>query len=304
MMQEQAQTRREALYRLLGDLPARDAPLGVVKLDETAQAGYVVETLVLDLNGIEPVPACLVRPRGSTGPLPAVLYSHAHGGDYALGKQELLAGRAALQQPPYAQALTDRGYAVLCIDAWGFGERQGRSESAIFKQMLWEGRVLWGMMVFDSLRALDYLAGREDVDASRMATLGLSMGSTMSWWVAALDERVRVCVDLCCLTDYQALIETQGLDEHGIYYYVPRLLRHFSAADINALIAPRAHLSLAGTFDRLTPVAGLDRIDAYLRQVYADLGASTAWQLLRYAVGHMETAAMRRAVLAFLAQWL
>src|SRR5664279_4666474 len=109
------------------------------------------------------------------------------------------------------------------------------------------------MMVFDSLRALDYLAGRDDVDPARLATLGMSMGSTMSWWVAALDERVRACVDLCCLTDYQALIETQGLDEHGIYYYVPRLLQHFSAAAINALIAPRPHLSLAGMFDRLTP---------------------------------------------------
>jgi pimeloyl-ACP methyl ester carboxylesterase len=298
------QAQREALYRLLGDLPARSAPPNAVKLDEVAQADYVVESLLLDLNGLEPVPAYLVRPHAGTGRLPAVLYSHAHGDDYALGKQELLHGRAVLQQPPYAQALTRQGYVALCIDAWGFGERRGRTESEIFKQMLWEGRVMWGMMVFDSLRALDYLATRDEVDPARLATLGMSMGSTMSWWVAALDERVRACVDLCCLTDYQALIEARGLDGHGIYYYVPRLLQHFSAAAINALIAPRAHLSLAGTFDRLTPIAGLDRIDAHLRQVYADLGATRAWELQRYQVGHLETAAMRAAALAFLAQWL
>ncbi len=54
--------------------------------------------------------------------------------------------------------MTRRGYAALCIDTWAFGERRGRTESEIFKQMLWTGRVMWGMMVYDSLRAVDYLA--------------------------------------------------------------------------------------------------------------------------------------------------
>ncbi|MEH7096522.1 hypothetical protein [Neobacillus vireti] len=54
-------------------------------------------------------------------------------------------------------------------------------------------------------------------------------------------------MDICCLTDYQALMEEDGLDGHGIYYYVPELLNHFTASEINALIAPRAHLGLAGT---------------------------------------------------------
>jgi dienelactone hydrolase len=233
-----------------------------------------------------------------------VLYNHAHGGDYVLGKDELLAGRSALQAPPYADALTARGYAVLAVDTWLFGERRGRSESEVFKQMLWQGQVLWGMMVYDSLRAIDYLATRDDVDLGRIATLGLSMGSTMAWWVAALDERVKVCIDLCCLTDFQALIETRALDSHGVYYYVPALLKHFSTADINALIAPRPHLSLAGNYDRLTPPAGLDRIDAALRRVYADHGAPEAWKLRRFETGHFETAAMRAEILAFIARWL
>jgi dienelactone hydrolase len=233
-----------------------------------------------------------------------VLYNHAHGGDYVLGKDELLAGRSALQAPPYADALTARGYAVLAVDTWLFGERRGRSESEVFKQMLWQGQVLWGMMVYDSLRAIDYLATRDDVDLGRIATLGLSMGSTMAWWVAALDERVKVCIDLCCLTDFQALIETRALDCHGVYYYVPALLKHFSTADINALIAPRPHLSLAGNYDRLTPPAGLDRIDAALRRVYADHGAPEAWKLRRFETGHFETAAMRAEILAFLTRWL
>lgn len=300
---EQGARRRE-LYGLLGELPDRDRPIRARTIAEEELPGYVLETLLLDLNGLEPVPAHFARPRGATGRLPAILYNHAHGGDYVLGKDELLAGRSALQRPPYAEALTARGYAALAIDSWTFGERRGRTESETFKEMLWRGQVLWGMMVYDSLRALDYLAGRDDVDAGRLGTLGLSMGSTMAWWVAALDERVRVCVDLCCLTDFRALIEERGLDGHGIYYYVPRLLRHFGTAEINALIAPRPHMSLAGLYDRLTPPAGLDRIDDALRRAYAELGAPEAWRLARYHVGHVETAAMRAEVLAFLAHWI
>ena len=296
--------RRQQLYNLLGDLPDRRRPISATCIGVEQRPRYILERLVLDLNGIETVPAYFVRPLQEEGPWPAVLYNHAHGGEYHIGKEELLIGRTFLHIPPYAEELTQRGYAALCIDHWAFGERRGRSESEIFKEMLWHGRVMWGMMVYDSLRALDYLVSRPDVDASRIATLGISMGSTMAWWLAALDTRIRVCVDLCCLTEYQALIETRGLDGHGIYYYVPGLLKHFTTAQINALIAPRPHLSLAGIYDPLTPPAGLERIGAELSRVYAALGAPEAWQLRRYAIGHFETAAMRAEVVAFLKQWL
>jgi dienelactone hydrolase len=164
--------------------------------------------------------------------------------------------------------------------------------------------VMWGMMVYDSLRAVDYLASRPDVDPNRLATLGLSMGSTMAWWAAALDPRLKVCVDICCLTDFEALIASQGLDGHGVYYYVPSLLKHFTTAQINALIAPRPHLSLAGNQDPLTPPAGLDRIDRELKQVYEALGATNAWQMKRYETGHFENAHMRTEIMAFLKKWL
>ncbi|HET7770134.1 MAG TPA: acetylxylan esterase [Chloroflexota bacterium] len=306
MTEEAADARRKELYGLLGALPPRDREVGVDVVWREEREEYVLEALTLDLNGIEPVPAYFTAPRAAPRGkrLPVVLYNHAHGGDYVLGKDELLRGRNALQSPPYAAALAARGIAALCIDAWNFGERRGRTESELFKALLWKGQVLWGLMVYDTLRATDYLVSRPDVDATRIASLGLSMGSTMAWWHAALDERVRVCVDLCCLTDYQALIETRNLDGHGLYYYVPDLLNHFTAAEINALISPRAHLSIAGELDRLTPPAGLDRIDAELQRVYSTAGAAERWELRRYRTGHFETHDMRARVLAFLDRFL
>jgi acetyl esterase/lipase len=293
---------RKKLYRLLGDLPARDRKISAKTMGREIRDGYVLEKLVLDLNGLEPVPAYFLKPAGLRGKAPAVLYNHYHGGKYKLGKDELLTPKRRL--PSYAETLTGLGYCALCIDAWAFGERSTRTELDLFKEMLWQGRVLWGMMVYDSLRALDYLASRPEVDAARLATLGMSMGSTMAWWTAALDARLKVVVDICCLTDFDALIESEHLKGHGIYYYVPGLLKHFSAAGINGLIAPRAHLSLAGTKDPLTPVKGLDRIDRELRGVYTHTGHPDNWRLCRYPVAHRETVAMRREVESFLREKL
>ena len=302
-MTTEPEERREQLYHLLGDLPDRHHPISVSTVSQEERESYLLEKLMLDLNGIETVPAYFARPKTLTERLPAVLYNHAHGDDYELGKDELLLGRDALQNPSYAEELTRRGYCVLCIDAWAFGERRGRTESEIFKQMIWSGQVMWGMMVYDSLRAVDYLLSRPDVDPGRLATLGISMGSTMAWWLSALDPRIKVCVDICCMTDFDALIQARGLDGHGIYYYVPSLLKHFATHEINALIAPRAHLALAGNYDPLTPPAGLDRIDAELKKTYAAAGAPGAWKLLRYDIGHFETAAMRAEILQFLERW-
>ncbi len=303
-MTKEFEARRAELYSLLGDLPPRNRPISAALVASEERDQYTLEKLSLDLNSFESVPAYFVKPKNASGLLPTVLYNHSHGGNYVLGKDELLVGREYLQQPPYAEALARAGYAALCCDMWLFGERRGRTESELFKEMLWKGQVLWGMMVYDSLRAVDYLTTRGDVDAARIGTLGMSLGSTMAWWLAALDTRIKVCVDLCCLTDYQALIDTRGLDGHGIYYYVPRLLKHFTTAQINTLMAPRPHLALAGNLDPLTPRAGLDRIDEELRAVYEHMRAGNAWQLERSETGHYETALMRSQVLAFLKEWM
>lgn len=296
--------RRKELYGLLGNLPPRDRKVQAVILGQEVRGDFLCQHLRLDCNGIEPVPAYFVKPANTTSRLPAILFNHSHGGNYEIGKRELLDGREYMAAPSYAEDLTRHGYAVLCIDHWAFGERRGPTESSLFKQMLWEGQVLWGMMVYDSLKAVDYLISRDDVDPRRIGTLGMSMGSTMAWWLAALDERIKVCVDLCCLTDFQSLIDTGQLDAHGVYYYVPRLLKHFTTAQINSLIAPRPHLSLAGTRDILTPTAGLDRIDVELRRVYANHGAGNAWKLSRHDVAHLETTEMRAQVMDWLQAWI
>ena len=298
------ESRRDELYQLLGRLPDRNRPISVeiVSTEETDE--LIIERLLMDINGFEKVPAYFTKPKNIQGKTPAILFNHSHFGQYHVGKDEFLYGRDEMQSPPYAIALAQMGFAGLCLDSWGFGERMGNSESEIFKEMLWKGQVMWGMMVYDNLRALDYLESREDIDTKRIGTMGMSMGSTMAWWLSALDERISVCVDLCCLTDFQTLIAEKGLNLHGIYYYVPDLLNHFTTSDINELISPRPHFGLAGRFDPLTPLKGLEIIDNNLKRVYEKDGASEAWILRIYDVPHLENPEMRKDILAFFEKWL
>jgi Abhydrolase family len=291
-----ASDRRMDLYGLLGKLPPRNRKVSARLVSTEDRGSYTLENLVLDLNGEDAAPAYFARPKGKTGRLPTVLFNHSHGGGYTIGKTEFIEGREYLGKPPYAEFLTSLGYNALCIDAWIFGERSGRAELDMFKDMIWHGRVLWGMMVYDSLKAVDYMVTRPDVDVDRLATVGMSMGSSSAQWLGALDPRVKVVVDICCLTDWHTLVEVGGLKGHGIYYYVPDLLNHFTTTQMNALIAPRPHLSLAGNLDHLTPLAGLDKVDRELKDIYAEAGKPENWKLLRYDVGHQETPGMREEI--------
>lgn len=295
---------RAKLYGLLGDLPDRRAPVNSRLISREEREKFHLENLILDLNGIEPVPAYFITPKKAGEKTPVVIFNHSHGGHYDVGRQELINGAPYLNRAPYANDLAECGFSVLCIDEWAFGDRRGRTETEIFKEMLWKGRVMWGMMVYDSMRAIDYLFTRSDVDTRRIATLGMSMGGNKAWWLSAVDERIKVCVDICSMTEYDELIETQGIDKHGVYYYVPGLLKYFSTARINALICPRPHLSMNGIFDRITPHKGLDSVNEELRNIYLNDNSSECFELKKYPVGHYETQEMRTYALEFIKKWL
>lgn len=291
--------RRDDLWRLLGPRPTiTQAPHGKLLRHETSAVASI-EHWTLTLNDEEPVPALLLRPlqQPARG---VVLYCHAHGNRFAMGKDELLAGRPALASPPYGELLPALGYAVLAIDHFGFGERSQQSERALVKRLLWQGRTLWGYRVHDSLAALDWLLSSAEFATLPVTALGLSMGSSLAVWCSALDERIAQCIDLCCLSEYYALLETGGFDLHGEYFFVPGLTNEFTAAEISALIAPRRHLSCAGRDDPLTPPAGLAAIDAAMRDTYSTFSQPGNWQQSVFPCGHQEIPEMRSQVLDFL----
>ncbi|MDP4097840.1 prolyl oligopeptidase family serine peptidase [Paenibacillus sp. P96] len=294
---------KDVLLQLLGDLPP-ETPISAEVLRQEEQDGYRLESVLLDLNGMEQVPASIAFPLSGEGPYPLVVFNHSHGGNYANGRNELIRSSPYLQQPSFASVLTGMGYAVCCIDMWGFNERGGKTESELVKEMLWHGRVMWGMMLYDNRRLLDYMCTRQEIDAARIATIGMSMGGLMAWWLGALDERIGVVIDICGQVDAHTLIAKRGLDHHGFYSYVPGLLKHFTTLDIQKRIIPRPRMSLTGRNDRLCPIEGVEHLAEGLSAAYHEAGKPEHWQSVITAGGHMETLEMRTAWQRFLASHL
>jgi pimeloyl-ACP methyl ester carboxylesterase len=246
------------------------------------------------------IPGLLLKPQNVQVPGPAILYCHAHGNRYDIGKEELLEGRPALLKP-YAQDLLALGFTVLCLDMPCFGERSHLEEGAEAKKALWQGQTLFGQMLADLTIGVNYLCGFQNVDENRIGVMGVSMGGTNAWWLAALDERISAAISLCCFADLEMLVQTGAHDGHGNYMTVPGLLKVARTGELASLIAPRPFIVGAGMKDWSTPPEAFDRGKTDLENAYATKGAETKLTfVIEPEAGHEETLAMRQAVLNFL----
>jgi dienelactone hydrolase len=290
----------DALARLIRvpERPRRAPPV-LARTVGTAD-GYAVETLLFDLGEDRTARAFVTRPRSAGRRLPSVLYCHAHGARYGIGAAELLDGRPSLLGP-FGPMLARRGFVTLCLDMPTFGDSAREREDPLSKALAWQGRTLMGEMLADLRAGFDHLAGRDDVDPARIAAFGLSMGATHAWMLAAIEPRIARVAHLCCFADLAALIRSGAHDLHGHYMTIPGLLAHTSFGRIAGMIAPRPQLICTGDRDPLTPPDAVATAFAECRAAYRAAGAETA--LLKLAepdTGHVETPAMRDAVLAFL----
>jgi len=204
MRRLQADTRRKVL-EIIGGLPETRTPLDARAVGTLAMEGYRVEKLVFEsLPGLF-VTALVYSPDGPPGRKPAVLVACGHS---PLGK-------AYPRYQEMAARLARRGYVVLCWDPVGQGERsqfwdtaRGRSrynlvcgEHAILGNLATlAGASLVRWMVWDGMRAVDYLLTRPDVDGTRLAITGTSGGGGQSTWIFALDERIGVGAPSCFVT--------------------------------------------------------------------------------------------------------
>ena len=308
-------TIRATIRQLFGDIPPTIKP--IVKTQKVEKRpGYTLESFTFFNGADATVPGVLLIPDGLRGKAPgnrapAILYHHYHGGEYAHGKDELFKKNWVNENGP-AEDLVRQGYIVLAIDGYAFGKRSGfgpngptekgqPEELTWAKINMWKGRSFWGMMVRDDQMALDYLCTRPEVDPTRIAAVGMSMGCFRSFWLAALDERIRATVAVACITRNSELIKAGRLRAHGIYYYVPGLLRHFDNESVLACIAPRSLLSLSGDQDQNAPFAGVQYINRAVANVYGVMQVANQFQYIEYPdVKHEYTPVMWQETLRFL----
>jgi dienelactone hydrolase len=292
--------RRAAVKKIvidsLGQVPPRPSPLKISIVRTDRKQGWRIEKFVFD-NGVDSqVPGYIAIPEDGRRRHPAILTMHGH----SSSKDNMFGYEPTSQD--VAELLARKGYVVLGIDNYFNGERKGAGpagpletmqrnsdqELSLFKLNLWLGRTLWGMMLRDEQIALDYLASRPEVDPARIGAQGMSMGSTRSWWLGAIDDRIKAVVGVACFTRYEDIIATRALRAHGIYYFVPGLLRHFDSEGVMSLLAPRPFLALTGDRDAGSPPEGMKKLEQILAGFYALYGKSDAFRSVIYPeTGHV-----------------
>jgi dienelactone hydrolase len=296
------------VVRSLGELPPRPSPLKVRTIRVDRRDGYTVEKFVFDNGADSEVPGYIAIPAKRAGPCPAILTMHGH----SSSKDNMFGYEPTSQD--VADLLARRGYVVIGIDNYFGGERKGQGpagdlevmarnsdqEMSLFKLNLWLGRTLWGMMLRDEQIALDYLMSRPEVDAKRIGAQGMSMGSTRAWWLGAIDDRIRAVVGVACFTRYQDLIAIRALRAHGIYYFVPGILKFFDSEGVMALLAPRPFLALTGDRDAGSPPEGMKKLEQILSRFYKLHGQPDRFQSVIYPeTGHVYNDDMKKRMIAW-----
>lgn len=305
---------RKTLFGLLGDMPARPDPAKVRLISTEDRDGFTLEKIEFHNGADAIVPGYIMIPKPHAGAAPVrrpvIMLLHEHGGSKDSVCLDVKARDHAGTQ------LVAKGYIVAAIDGYFHGERIGRGpagkieakpaqEMSFSKINLWLGRTLWGMQVRDEQCLLDYLVTRRDVDPDKIGASGMSMGSTRSWWLAALDERVKAIVGIVCFTRYTELIEHGYLRAHGIYYFVPGMLKHFDTEAIHALVAPRPHLELSGDQDPGAPLDGVETLERKLSEFYRLYDKPENFRSVVWTkTGHEYLPEMRERMIAWFEQHL
>ena len=305
---------REGLRRHLGFLPSIPDKIDAEVLWRQNHTLGVVEKLRIE-NGTETgMPAWFATPKNVTEPGPAVLWCHWHGAEYEIGKDELFENRHTPESP--IQCFLEMGMSVLCVDAFGFGERHGagvetcedfeqEGEHSLFKYFLWQGSTLWGRILWDDRIAFRYLQQRCEVDSKRIAAVGMSMGATRAQWLMAFEEQLAAGVAIACMVRYRDLVRAKALNLHGMYFYVPGLMEYCDLESILALAAPRPLLCMNGVEDDLSPLSGIRTIENAVAGVYGLYDKHEAFRSdLIEGVGHGCSVEMWKSMKDWVRRWL
>ncbi|HVN76429.1 MAG TPA: alpha/beta fold hydrolase [Thermoanaerobaculaceae bacterium] len=166
--------------------------------------------------------------------------------------------RNAERTLPYVEILHPAGYHLLAFDArhHGASDPDGHGSMKKFSE--------------DIRSAIDFLAGRADVDGGRIAVVGLSIGGSAAIHAAAHDRRIRAVVTVGSFAHPREAIVQAGLGSPLLAPAIPLALRFLEwriGARLDEL-APERHagrvagrlLLVHGEDDRTVPVEHVARL--------------------------------------------
>jgi pimeloyl-ACP methyl ester carboxylesterase len=249
---------------------AAAAPLEVQVLErKDLPGGLVREKLRLPgFDADEAVPAIAVHP-ASGGRLPVCIALHSFRG----AKENL---------EPWCRDLAARGIFAVAIDAHLHGERSiagifhGERIAALGEEYsIWVHQTSIARTAKDVPILLDALSSREDVDASRVAVTGVSMGGSTAMLLAWREPRVGVVASIVGAVDFWwdvTKIPPGPEQEARKAAYSPRLRELVASIDPRprfGRIPPKALCLVNGGRDEYIDIRSVRRFVADLEPRYA-----------------------------------
>jgi dienelactone hydrolase len=240
----------------------------------------------------------------------------------------------------WASELVKRGYVVLIPESYYFGSRKldlsnvsneilekspyrfdhldigsdeyirrfnlfssgSQFEGNLVRHILAAGTTWPGIIFHDDRRSVDYLMTRKEVDTSRIACCGLSIGGYRSAYLAALDPRISCAVVTGWMPTYESLLFNKLLD-HTFMIYIPGLTRYMEFPDVMSLLAPQPLMVQQCVQDGLFHMEGMEKAEKKIREVYTSIHFEKKFKCSYYDVPHQFNVEMQEDAFAWIDQW-
>ena len=277
-----------------------NTPFDMVVLDSEKRDGYTAQKIVFNISQDSRVLAYLLIPKGKKGQtFPAALMLHDHGSNFAIGKEKMVkpfgkteADAAKLKNAENWSAiyfskqypgdeLAKRGYVVLSFDALGWGDRSvpgfsTESQQSLGSNLFNMGTSFAGIIAQEDCRAAKFLAGLPQVDKTRVACVGFSMGGFRSWQLAALSDDITAGIVVCWFGTMKGHIipndgQLKGNSAFSMLH--PTIAKFLDYPDVAGLAAPKPMYFIGGQYDGVNPEAGTKEAFEKVHKIWAANGA-------------------------------
>lgn len=295
-------TRRPVLRRQLLDMLGLDplprrTPMRPRVTGHLQRENYRIEKIVFQSMPGLYVTGNFYVPNGAAGPLPAILYLCGHA-PHPRG--------AKVHYQDRAQWFASNGFACFIIDTLEFGEVPGIHHGTHDLNM-WHwlslGYTPAGVEVWNAMRALDYLETRPEVDPRKIGLTGISGGGAITWYTAAVDERVAAAAPVCSTITYGSQAANwRAAGQCDCIYYHNTYALDFPV--VAALIAPRPLLMINGRKDADFPPDGYRQVYARAQRIFDLQGALEQIGEFDAEVGHTDAPEFLQAARQWMQRWL
>ena len=286
-------------------LPSEKTPLNARTTGRLERDDYVVEKVLFESRPGFYVSGNLYLPRNSIGRRPAILNVLGHNST----------GKTSEEKQLRCIPQVKKGFVAFVIDGIGQGERRiedyaifgsmpGAVHRTIGAQAFLAGTHLFSFMVWDAIRAIDYLCSRPEVDPERIGITGTSGGGMMSTYILPFEPRIKVAVPACNPNTWTHRVAANLATDHEQVFFGAFPKGIDPRGDPLFAHVPKPLLINATSDDNLNPPRGVWELHSWLYRAYAANGHPEKLHTTMVRAPHDYNQEQREVTNAWMLRWL